>query len=132
MTLEERKHALERAFNKGVPNNDQYVRRVFDMYRDEIAEIDFIDCTLDYGKEDQALDIVLLLEYRIMLSINFDVETPDSQSVLFHVYDKKELLIADEMSLETIVQYITNVIKKLRELKEEDNGKNNQTDQAAD
>ena len=117
MTLEERKHALERAFNKGVPDNSPYVRRVFDMYRDEVAEIDFMDCTLDYGKEDQALDIVLLFDYGIMLSIDFDLETPDSQRIPFNVYDKREMIVADVMPLTTIVQYMTNVKRRFDELK---------------
>lgn len=84
----------------------------FEAFFRPLATLGFKDDIVQYDSIENSLDVTLWLEHNLCVLVNIDIDSLESNNVLFSIYHDKKLLVCDEMPIQELVDKITQSIDK--------------------
>lgn len=100
-------------FQERNQNADNF-RKNFDFILENLSDISFDNVTYDTCSNGDILNISLLIAEDVILSINTLLVDPTTL-VAFNIFDKKELLVSDVMSLPALKEKIVAIQNNVKE-----------------
>lgn len=104
------KKSFEESFK--IINVDDSFVTTFDKMAESIQSLNFKDCFVDVSQKRRRVDFNLAFDNDIFVSIAQDVDSADSDEVMFAISHKKENVVIDQMNLQCLI----NKIKELPEI----------------
>ncbi|MCM1302072.1 MAG: hypothetical protein NC250_01050 [Alistipes senegalensis] len=105
--------ALEMSLGKYGQDIPQKGKEQFYSIANLLSSIPFSDNIASFNKEDQSIDIRLMLPFELYLTISRFIDEEDSKNVLFTIHRNGNLLISNELPIDKLVSEFKNLLNDL-------------------
>ncbi len=113
LRIQYRYNALESSFGKYGQAISQKGKKQFYVIANLLSSIPFSDNIASFNKEDQSIDIRLMLPFKLYLTISRFIDEEDSKNVLFTIHRDGNLLISNELPIDKLVSEFKNLLNDL-------------------